>query len=52
MDLILVSLPDSLAQFVLNYRMNYILSTIPELINALKIAGGKLAETKEKETTP
>ena len=36
-DLILVSLLDSFEQFVLNYRMNYIVSTIPKLINVLKI---------------
>ena len=35
-DLILTSLSNSLAQFVLNYRMNNIESTIPELINLLK----------------
>ena len=36
-DMILASLLDSFAQFVLDYRMNYIVSTIPELINLLKI---------------
>ena len=36
-DLILVSLLDSFEQFVLNYKMNYIVSTIPKLINVLKI---------------
>ena len=35
-DLILVGLPDSFAQFVLNYRMNDKETTIPELINLLK----------------
>ena len=35
-DLILVGLPDSFAQLVLNYRMNDKESTIPELINLLK----------------
>ena len=35
-DLILTSLPDSFVQFVLNYRMNNMVSTIPELINLLK----------------
>ena len=50
-DLILASLLDSFAQFVLDYRMNYILSTIPKLINMLKIAKGKLAKKKTKETT-
>ena len=37
-DLILQSLPDSYAQFVLNYQMNNLSSTIPELINMLKTA--------------
>ena len=35
-DLILASLPHSFSQFVLNYRMNNIGSTIPKLINLLK----------------
>ena len=35
-DLILDGLPDSFAQFVLNYRMNNKETTIPELINLLK----------------
>ena len=35
-DLILQSLPHSYASFVLNYRMNKISITIPELINMLK----------------
>ena len=51
-DLILASLHDNFAQFVLDYRMNYIVSTIPELIDVLKIVEGKLAEKKVKETTP
>ena len=51
-DLILTSLLDSFAQFVLDYRMNYIVSTIPKLINVLNIAEGKLAEKKAKDTTP
>ena len=51
-DLILASLPDSFAQFVLDYRMNYIVSTIPELINVLKIVEGKLAKKKGKEAAP
>ena len=37
---------------MLDYRMNYIMSTIPELINVLKIAEGKLVEKKAKETAP
>ena len=36
--------------FVLDYRMDYIVSTILELVNMLKIAEGKLAEKKGKET--
>ena len=51
MDLIMESLLYSFAQFVLDYRMNYIVSTIHELINMLKIVEGKLAEKKAKETT-
>ena len=50
-DLIMASLPDNFAQFVLDYRMNYIVSTIPELINVLKIVEGKWAEKNAKETT-
>ena len=34
--LILATLPYSFSQFVLNYRMNNIRSTIPELVNLLK----------------
>ena len=34
-DSILAKLPDSFAQFVLDYRMDYIVSTIPELVNVL-----------------
>ena len=49
-NLILASLPDSFAQFMLDFRMNYIMSTIPNLINLLKIAEGKLAEKKAKES--
>ena len=37
-DLILQSLSNSYASFVLNYQMNKITSTIPELINMLKTA--------------
>ena len=50
-DLILASLPDSFTQFVLDYRMDYIVSTIPEFINMVKIVEGKLVEKKAKETT-
>ena len=51
-DFILARLPNSFAQFVLDYRMDYIMSTILELVNVLKIAEGKLAEKKGKETAP
>ena len=37
-DFILQSLPDSYAQFVLDYQMNKVSTTIPELINLLKHA--------------
>ena len=50
MDLILARLPDSFAQFVLDYKMDHIISTIPELIDILKIDKGKMAEKKGKET--
>ena len=49
-NLILASLPNSFAQFVLDYRMNNIISTILDLINLLKIAGRKLAKKIAKET--
>ena len=51
-DLILASLPDSFAQFVLDYRMNNIMSSITNLINLLKIVDGKLIEKKAKEIAP
>ncbi|KAJ8754757.1 hypothetical protein K2173_012146 [Erythroxylum novogranatense] len=37
-DLILVGLSDGYSQFVINYQMNQISTTIPELINLLKTA--------------
>ena len=46
-DLILVSLPDSFAQFVLDYRMNYIISTIPKLINLLETVESSLRKEKK-----
>ena len=46
-DLILASLPNIFAQFVLDYRMNYIVSTIPKLINLLKIAESSLRNEKK-----
>ena len=35
-DLIMIGLSNSFSQFMLNYRINNIESTIPELINMLK----------------
>ena len=40
-NLILAKLPNSFAQFVLGYGMDYIVSTIPKLVNVLKIIEGK-----------
>ena len=37
-DLILQSLPDSFSQFVINYHMNKLNISLPELLNMLKIA--------------
>ena len=37
-DLILQSLPDSFSQFVLNYHMNKLNTSLPELLNMLKTA--------------
>ena len=37
-DLILQSLPDSFSQFVLNYHMNKLNTSLPKLLNMLKIA--------------
>ena len=51
-DFILVRLPNSFAQFVLDYGMGHIISTILELIGMLKIAEGKMVEKKGKETAP
>ena len=51
-DLILARLPDSFAQFVLNYEMVYKVPTIPKLINVLGMDEGKMEKKKGKETTP
>ena len=51
-DLILARLPDSFAQFVLDYEMVHKIPTIPELINVLEMAEGKMDKKKGKETTP
>ena len=37
-DLILQSLPDSFFQFVINYHMNKLDTSLPELLNMVKIA--------------
>ena len=50
-DLILSRLPDSFAHFVLDYEMVHKVPTIPELINVLEMAEGKMAKNKGKETT-
>ena len=49
-DFILARLPNSFAQFALDYGMDHIISTIPKLIDMLKIAEGKMAKKKGKET--
>ena len=49
-DLILARLLDSFAHFVHNYGMDNIISTIPELIDMLKIDEGKMAKKKGKES--
>ena len=49
-DLTLASLPDSFAQFVLHNRMNYIMSTIPELINLLETRESSLRKEKKHVT--
>ena len=49
-DMILVRLLDSFAQFVLDYEMVHKIPTIPEFINVLEMAEGKMAKKKGKET--
>ena len=51
-DLIMAHLPDCFVQFMLNYRMNNIMSTILDLSNLLKIVERKLVEKKAKDTAP
>ena len=46
-DLILAGLPDSFAQFVLNYRMNDKETTIPELINLFKTVEPTLVKERK-----
>ena len=52
LGLILARLPNGFAQFVLDYGMDHIISTIPELIDVLKIVEGKMTKKKGKETVP
>ena len=51
-DFILARLPNSFPQFVLDYGMDHIISTIPELIDMLKTVEGKMVVKKGKETAP
>ena len=45
-DLILQSLPDSFSQFVLNYHMNKLNTSLPELLNMLKIVESHIKKDK------
>ena len=45
-DLILQSLPKSFSQFILNYHMNKLNPSLPELLNMLKIAESHLKKNK------
>ena len=45
-DLILQSLSESFSQFVLNYHMNKLNTSLPELLNMLKIAESHLKKNK------
>ena len=47
-NLILQSLPESFAQFVVNYHMNKLNTSLPELLNMLKTAESHIK--KEKAT--
>ena len=49
-DLILARLPDSFTQFVLDYGMDHIISTLPDLIDVLKKVEGKMVKKKGKKT--
>ena len=46
-DLILQSLLDSYGQFIMNYHMNKIDSTLSELLNMLVIAEGTLKNSRD-----
>ena len=45
-DLMLQSLPDSFGQFIMNYHMNEIDRTLPELLNMLVIVEGTLKSSR------
>ena len=45
-DLILQSLPDSFSQFVINYHMNKLNTSLPELLNMLKIVESHFRDEK------
>src|ERR1044072_3703464 len=47
-DLILQSLPDSYSQFVMNYNMNEIEKTLPELLSMLRIAEQNISKGRDK----
>ena len=51
-DLNLARLPDSFAQFVLDYEMVHKVPTIPELINVLEMAEGKMAKRLPQKRYP
>jgi|UPI0001D44D62 hypothetical protein len=48
-DLVLQSLPQKFSQFIMNYHINKLDSTLPELFNILNIA--KRALKKEKRSS-
>ena len=45
-DLILQSLPESFSQFVVNYHMNKLNSSLPELLNMLKTVESHIKKDK------
>ena len=45
-DLIIQSLPDSYGQFIMNYHMNKIDTTLPELLNILETTEGILKSSR------
>ncbi|XP_027127812.1 uncharacterized protein [Coffea arabica] len=45
-DLVLQSLPDSFSQFVMNYQMNNLQHTLPQLLNVLKTAEKEIKKGK------